>query len=195
VGSTTFLGGFPNGGGGCGTPTKLQSVLVSGWGNASNASQAIAAVEVPGRGPLLVFDSVFEAPLSVNSSVVAMGGYPMHGADNAVLLSNVSSAGVAAPFFAPVNMDDGKGWQPANFTVFALPDGDPVVAAGLPALTAATTFFRSTASPVDGPPAGRTFDAVRDFGASNSGASDATAALQACIDAAAAASGGAVTTP
>ena len=170
VGSGRFLAG-----GGC-SPTKIQNVYVFGWGNATNASQPMTAIQSGGPGPIQIYDSVFDSPLSPLSPIMHVGSYPYGGADTPVLRANVSVLNCpACPFFQPFDP-----YPVNNVTVFDLPPGDARVFAAIPALSRDTRFFNSS-----WPMPGRVFDAVRDFGASTE--TETSAAIQACIDAAAAA--------
>lgn len=199
VGSATFVTGLPQGNT---APWKIQSVFVTGWGVPRNASlpqcTPVPAMTFAGTGPVQITDSVFESPLCGNSSLLLMSSYPENGSHNAVLRSNVTSYNCTckdAPngptrWECPCAFDGG--YVPSgdsyfnNATYFDLPLGDPAIAAALPALSESTHFFQSTwAMP------GRIFDAVADFGASNKG-KESSAALQACLDAAAAAGAGAM---
>ena len=171
IGSGRFLQG------GGARPTKVQNVYVQGWGNATNASQPIAAINFVGSGPLQLYDAVFDSPLSPTSPIVRVGSYPLGGAHNPVFRSNVTLLGCpACPFIQPFDP-----YPVDNVTVADLPPGNPAIAAAIPRLSAATHFFTSSAWPMPG----RVFDAVRDFGAST--ARESSGALQACINAAAAA--------
>ena len=199
VGSASFITGLPEGNT---SPWKIQSVFVTGWGVPRNASlphcTPVPAMVIAGTGPIQITDSVFESPLCGNSSLLLMSSNPENGSHNAVLRSNVTSYNCTckdAPngptrWECPCAFDGG--YVPSgdsyfnNATYFDLPLGDPAIAAALPALSESTHFFQSTwAMP------GRIFDAVADFGASSTG-KESSAALQACLDAAAAAGAGAM---
>lgn len=170
IGSGRFLAG------GGARPTKVQNVYVAGWGNATNASQPVAAIAYVGSGPLQLYDAVFDTPLSSTSPIVHVGSYPFGGAHNPVIRANVTVQG-CGPFIQPFDP-----YPVNNVTVVDLPPGDPAIFAAVPKLGAGTHFFSST-----WPAAGRVFDAVRDFNASASARWESSGALQACINAASAA--------
>jgi hypothetical protein len=170
IGSGCFLKGR-----GC-SPTKIQNVYVAGWGNATNASQPVTAIQAGGPGPLQIYDAVFEAPLSQLSPILHVSSYPFGGADAPVLRANVTILGCpTCPFIQPFDP-----YPVNNVPVFDLPPGDAAIRASIPALSRDTHFFSSTATMP-----GRVFDAVRDFGASTG--AESSGAIQACINAAASA--------
>ena len=172
IGSGRFLAG------GGTRPTKVQNVYVQGWGNASNASQPIAAIDFVGNGPLQLFDAVFDSPLAPTSPIVHVSSYPYGGAYSPVIRANVTVLGCpGCPFVQPFDP-----YPVNNSTVVDLPPGDAAIFAAIPKLSAGTHFFTSSAWPMPG----KVFDAVRDFGASTTQA-ESSGAIQACINAAAAA--------
>ena len=199
VGSASFITGQPEGNT---SPWKIQSVFVTGWGVPRNASlpqcTPVPAMVIAGTGPIQITDSVFVSPLCGNSSLLLMSSYPENGSHNAILRSNITSYNCTCKddpmgptrWECPCAFDGG--YVPSgdsffnNATYFDLPLGDPAISAALPALSESTHFFQTTwAMP------GRIFDAVADFGASSTG-KESSAALQACLDAAAAAGAGAM---
>ena len=176
IGSGQFLAGSGA------RPTKIQNVYVQGWGNATNASHPVSAINFVGNGPLQLYDAVFDSPLSPTSPIVHVGSYPFNGAYSPIIRANVSVLGCpGCPFVQPFDP-----YPVNNATVIDLPPGNAQVFAAIPKLSADTHFFTSTAWPMPG----RVFDAVRDFGAST--ARESSGAIQACINAAAAAGARAV---
>lgn len=170
--STAFLTTLPGNGGG--SPTKLQGVVVVGWGVANASS---AAVIMGPRGPLQVIDSLFIEPLFPGSPALHFGGSG-HGADEALVLSNASAS--------PGPLLDPNTGSNITHTIIAGP-GDPVLRARLPFLSPATQFISDAwVAP------GVTFDAVTQFGADPSGRNRSSASLQSCADAASVAGNGAV---
>jgi hypothetical protein len=175
VGSRQFITTAPGNGGG--SPTKVHGCYVVGWG-AGAANESVAAVYMGPRGPLQVVDTVFAAPANATSPAIALGG-GSGGASESVLLSNVTMAdGALGPVLDPASASNVS-------HLYTIPPGNPAIAARLPPLSPATSFF---ATSVPFPTA--SFDAVTDFGADNTGRTPSAAALQACIDAAAAAGAG-----
>lgn len=172
VNSTAFLTTLPGNGGG--SPTKLQGVIVQGWG-AANASSP--AVYMGPRGPMQVIDSTFSNAAFPSSPALSFGGGGS-GIQEALLLSNAS----AAP--GPL-LDPESGGNITHTT--RVGPGSPAVRARLPSLSATTQFLSAVwAAP------GKVFDAVVDFGADPSGRNVSSGALQLCVDAAASAANGAV---
>jgi len=166
VGSRQFLApGQP----GAGSPTKVHASYVSGWGVPGAALDAMALAD---RGPFQLVDSVFVDP--VDPASCAFGVVGGDGAMDALILSNVTAACVLNAKTASLAR------------VYTVPPG--AAAASLPALGPGTTFFRSV-WPWPQPP--RVIDVVRDHGADPTGRINAAPALQACVDAAAGAGGGA----
>ena len=167
---------------------KVSETLVVGWGSAAAPTPAICYQT---RGPLVLVDTVFDSPAHAASPALLLrastcpscpAGVGGGGGEwESVILVNATMRGPCGPLLDPAST--------ANLTHLYKdwPPGDPAVAAALPPLTPATQFF----NPNWRVPAGRMFDAVRDFGASNKGAETSTA-VQACMDAAAAAGGDAI---
>lgn len=172
VGSARFLTTLPGNGGGA--PTKLQSVVVHGWGESTAA--ATPAIYLGERGPIQMFDSVFEAPINASSPALALGGGG-GGATEAVIISNVT---------APLLLDPGTAYNVSH--LYVLPNASSSVASLLPPLSSSTGFFSSQATHPPLPTA--IYDAVVDFGADPSGRAVSSAALAACVAAAAAAANG-----
>ena len=172
VNSTTFLTTLPGNGGG--SPTKLQGVVVVGWGE---AQAALPAVYMGPRGPLQVVDSIFIDPLNETSAALSFGGGG-RGINEALLLSNASAS--PGPLLDP---DSGGNISHA----IATGPTNPAIRARLPHISA-TTQFLSTAWAAPG----MTYDAVLQFGADPSGANESASALQNCVDAANIAGRGAV---
>ena len=169
VNSTQFMHAGNNGG--FGSPSKIQGAHVYNYGFAANGS--MPAVSMGGRGPLQVFDSLF-LPANASSPALSWCCDAGNGAVAAAFLSNVTSAG---PLIDPA----------ANIShVYYVPDGDPAVAATLPHLTPETVFLTSAWRAE-----GRVFDAVA-MGADPTCKNSSVKALQACMDAAAAAGDNAV---
>lgn len=172
VNSTAFLTTLPGNGGG--SPTKLQGVVVVGWG-AANASSA--AVNMGPRGPLQVIDSVFSDARFADSPALSFGGGG-HGINEALLLSNASAS--------PGPLLDPNTGANITHTIVAGP-GDPVLRSRLPYLSPATQFISDAwVAP------GVVFDAVAQFGADPSGKNRSSSSLQQCVDAASTAGQGAV---
>jgi hypothetical protein len=172
IGSSKFLSG------GGTRPTKVQNVYVAGWGNATNASQPVTAISYGGSGPLQLYDAVFDTPLSPTSPIVHVGSYPFGGTFSPIIRANVTVLGCpACPFIQPFDP-----YPVNNVTVVDLPPGDPAIFTAIPKLGADTHFFTSS-----WPSPGTVFDAVHDFNASSSARWESSGAIQACINAAAAA--------
>lgn len=168
VGSRQFLAAGDNG---AGSPTRIYGSFISGWGERGGTLDAIS---MPlNRGPYSIVDTVFDAPVDEGSC--ALGLSPGNaGALSAVILSNVTRTGGGS---CVLNRS-----STAQAHTYAVPPG--AAAWALPSLGPNTTFFRSfwprgSASVID---------AVIDFGADRTGRVDASSALQACVDTAAASS-------
>jgi len=171
---------------------KVSEAYVQGWGVAGAAA---AAIEYQTRGPLTLVDAVFDSPLNASSPVVFLRNTTSTAPDagvsgsaglwESIILVNATTRGAAGPLLDPATT--------ANLAHLysCYPDegcaGDPAVAAQLPPLSASTQFFNANWRV----PAGKVFDAVRDFNASNRGA-ETSAQLQACMNAAAAAGADAI---
>ena len=167
---------------------KVSETLVSGWGSPAAPSGALIYQT---RGPVTLIDTVFDTPAHPASPVfqlyrspctscpAGVGGYG--GLWESVVLVNASVRGTAhGPMLDPASTGN------LTHLYSAFPPGDAAIAAGLPPLSVNTQFF----NPAWDVPHGRVFDAVRDFGALNHG--ESAGALQACMDAAAAAGSDAV---
>jgi len=169
---------------------KVSETLVSGWGTAAAPSPAILFQT---RGPLVLVDTIFDNPANPASPVIQLrestcqscpaGVGGSGGLWEEVALINTTTRGASGPLLDPTST--------SNLTHLynSFPAGDPVVAAGLPPLSTNTQFFNPLWSV---PGKGRVFDAVADFHADNTNRMETSAALQACMDAAAAAGNDAV---
>jgi hypothetical protein len=175
VGSRQFLTG--NGG-----LLKVHGCYVHSWGA---AGAAVPAIEqgYNGRGPWQILDTVFAAPLHPSSSAIALFNA---GANATLLLSNVSMVNNgSAPLLDPVKA--ARMGAAGGGRLYTLPPGAAAVTRHLAPLGRDTHFLRSGARMP-----GRVFDAVRDFAADARGARQSGAAIQACINAAAAQGNGSV---
>ena len=176
---------FPQyGSGGGGSPTKIHSSYVTGWGVAGKALDA-ASLNMT-RGPYQLVDTIFVNPVDSRSCAMGFGGDA--GVLYAVALSNVSAVsgnGVDGCVLNPASTRKAK--------VYTVPAGLPAARAMLPSLGPDTMFFRSDSdwSVAGGGQPTSVFDLVRDFGADFSGSKDAAPALAACVKAAAAKGNGA----
>lgn len=168
VGSRQFLAAGDNG---AGSPTRVFGSVVSGWGERGHSLDAIAMPT--NRGPYSIVDTVFDAPVDEDSCALGLSPATA-GALSAVILSNVSRTGGGSCILNATST--------ARAHTYAVPPG--AASWALPPLGPNTTFFRSSWPPG----ASTVLDAVLDFGADRTGRRDAAPALQACADAAAAAS-------
>ena len=168
VGSRQFLAAGDNG---AGSPTRVYGSYITGWGA---RGQALDAIDMPmNRGPYSIVDTVFDSPVDEDSC--ALGLSPSNaGALCAVILSNVSRTGGGTCILNKTST--------SRAHTYSVPPG--AAAWALPSLSSNTTFFRSSWPPGSS----SVLDAVIDFGADRSGLLDSAPALQACADAAAAAS-------
>ena len=173
---------------------KVVESLVTGWGSPGAPSSAILYQT---RGPVMLIDTVFDSPAHAASPALALRNTTWTGPDagipyvgyggkwGSVIAVNASMRGAAGPLLDAASTAE---LVSGGHFYSGFPAGDSGIAARLAPLSAATQFFNPHWPAYN---RGKVFDAVRDFGASNSGKETARA-LQACIDAAAAASGGAV---
>jgi len=164
---------------------KVVECLVSGWGAPGAPT---AAILYQTRGPAMLIDSVFEAPANAASPALALrnttstapdAGLPGFGGEfSAVVVINTTTRGAAGPLLDPPSTA-----QLGAHLYDSFPPGDAAVSAQLAPLSAATQFFDAAWPQL--PVGAAIHDAVRDFGASPDG-KESGAALQACLDAAAA---------
>lgn len=170
---------------------QISETYVAGWGV---PGEALAAISYQTRGPVLIIDSVFDSPFNASSSVIFLRNSTSDQPDKGVggsggmwesiILVNSTTRGPSGPLLDPVTT--------SNLThLYSCYEdqgcaGDPTIAAQLAPLSINTQFFNAMWRV----PGGKVFDAVRDFNASNR--VETSAALQACIDAAAAEGNGAI---
>ena len=173
---------------------KVVESLVSGWGSPAAPS---AAILYQTRGPVMLIDSVFDSPANASSPALALRNTTWTGPDagipyvgyggkwGSVVSVNSSTRGASGALLDPASTAElvAGGHFYSDF-----PPGDPAIAARLPPLTPSTQVFNPAWPAYN---RGKVYDAVRDFGASNTG-KETSKALQACIDAAGSAGGGAV---
>jgi hypothetical protein len=146
----------------------------------------LPAIQSGVNGVWQVMDLVLSSPLNATSSGFAFldcaGPWtPSLYGCAPLLLSNATLVGPQGPLFDRYSSNN------QSLATYTLPPGDAAIRAAQPTLTPATQFFTSR---VWIPPPGKIFDAVRDFGATQS--APASAAIQACLSAAEAAGEGAM---
>jgi hypothetical protein len=172
---TTGIGGAPFG------PATVAGNLVVNW-------TGPAAIHFPGRGPLILYENSFVNADAVFPPVL-MDTSPK--LQSALVLGSNSVNGIAmagpAATVDPTNLGSLSKllWSNASTTVTIEPLGVAATALATP-LDATTSFIDARVSTLT-PNAGRVLDVKRDFHAVGDGVCDDTAAIQAAIVAAAAA--------